>query len=57
MEGVFYSACARRDSVCNFALRDLLATEAVHSDETCNGLGPQLGRLLADELPDGLQLS
>jgi hypothetical protein len=50
VEGSFYSACARRDTVCNFALRDLLATSDVHSDETYNGLGPQMGRLLADDL-------
>jgi cutinase len=50
VEGSFYSACARRDTVCNFSLRDLLATSEVHSDETYNGLGPQMGRLLADDL-------
>ncbi len=50
VEGSFYSACARRDTVCNFALRDLLVTSEVHSDETYNGLGPQMGRLLADDL-------
>lgn len=48
--GSFYSACALRDTVCNFALRDLLVTEAVHTEETYNGLGPQMGRLLADDL-------
>ena len=50
VEGSFYSACARRDSVCNFALRDLFATEGVHSDETYNGLGPEMGVILADDL-------
>lgn len=48
--GSFYSACARRDTVCNFALRDLLATGTVHSDETYNGLGPQLGAVIASDL-------
>lgn len=50
VEGSFYSACALRDTVCNFALRDLLATERVHSDETYNGLGPEMGAILADDL-------
>lgn len=54
VEGSFYSACARRDSVCNFALRDLLATERVHSDETYNGLGPEMGAILADDLLERL---
>ena len=50
VEGSFYSACARRDTVCSFALRDLLATEMVHTDDTYNGLGPQMGALLASDL-------
>ena len=50
VDGSFYSACALRDTVCNFALRDLLATDRVHTEETYNGLGPQMGVLLADDL-------
>lgn len=48
--GSFYSACAQRDAVCNFALRDLLVTDVAHTEATYHGLGPQLGRLLADDL-------
>lgn len=50
VNGSFYSACAQRDTVCNFALRDLFATEAAHTEPAYHGLGPQLGRLLADDL-------
>jgi len=52
VDGSFYSACALRDTVCNFALRDLLVTDVVHTEETYNGLGPDMGRLLADDLLD-----
>ena len=48
LAGTFYSACARRDAVCNSSLIDLFVTEVVHSDERYNGLGPELGRVLAD---------
>jgi hypothetical protein len=50
VDGSFYSACALRDTVCNFALRDLLVTDEVHTEETYNGLGPEMGKLLADDL-------
>ena len=50
LTGSFYSGCARRDAICNFNLGDLLATDAAHTEETYNGLGPQLGVLLADDL-------
>ncbi len=54
IEGSFYSACAQRDTVCNFALRDLLVTDIAHTEATYHGLGPQLGRLLADNLIERL---
>ena len=54
VSGSFYSACAQRDAVCNFALRDLLATDIAHTEATYHGLGPQLGRLLADDLLERL---
>jgi hypothetical protein len=54
VRGSFYSACAQRDAVCNFALRDLLVTDMAHTEATYNGLGPQLGRLLADDLIERL---
>nr|MDJ0954967.1 cutinase family protein [Acidimicrobiia bacterium] len=50
IDGPFYSACARRDAVCNFSLRDLLVADVVHTDENYHGLGPELGELLADDL-------
>jgi hypothetical protein len=50
VDGSFYSACALRDTVCNFAFRDLLVTDEVHTEETYNGLGPEMGKLLADDL-------
>ncbi len=50
LDGSFLSACARRDAVCNFAFTDLLAAERYHTEDTYNGLGPQLGELLADDL-------
>ena len=50
IDGSFYSACARRDAVCNFSLVDLLVTDVTHTDETYHGLGPELGELLADDL-------
>lgn len=50
VKGSFYSACALRHTVCNFALRDLLVTETVHTEETYNGLGPQMGAYLAYDL-------
>ncbi len=52
VDGVFYSVCARRDSVCNFSVADLLVADTVHTDEIYHGLGPLLGGLLADDLLD-----
>lgn len=54
VSGSLYSACAQRDAVCNFALRDLLVTDVAHTEATYNGLGPQLGQLLADDLIEQL---
>ena len=54
VEGLFYSACAQRDTVCNFALRDLLVTDVAHTEATYHGLGPELGVLLADNLIERL---
>ena len=50
LDAPFYSACARQDAVCNFSLGDLLVTNLTHTEESYHGLGPELGRLLADDL-------
>ena len=50
LNGSLYSACARRDAVCNFALVDLLVANVFHTDEAYHGLSAELGRLLAEDL-------
>jgi len=52
LEGSFYSACARRDAVCNSSLTDVLATDSAHTDESYHDLGPYMGKLLADGFLD-----
>lgn len=55
LDAPFYSACARQDAVCNFSFSDLLITSLTHTEETYHGLGPELGRLLADDLLERTQ--